>query len=321
MTGFGRRLRVVAIAALVFTPVGALAVPPACPESDVPGLKWLEKMSRSAQTLNYEGVVTIQRGEDMDVVQVSRNAGRDAINESLTRLTGPGEQVVRKAHPQACVHPGSEMLQLGDALNRGQCGISQYYRLKVTDGDRVAGRRAVRIKVQPRDMYRFGYVMDLDRETGLLLTTKIMGPGDRLLEKSQFASLKYGPPTAEPSPVQSEQQAEQTCSDDASEAKAEHGPWSPGWLPNGFRMTEAVDRTSARRSYTDGLSAFSVFVEELPRDIRPGEGVIRSGGTTSYTRGLRLGGRPVLITVIGEVPVNTARMVADSVNWEVARAD
>ena len=48
-------------------------------------------------------------------------------------------------------------------------------------------------------------------------------------------------------------------------------------------------------------------------EMRAGEGVARSGGTTSYTRGMRLSGQPVLVTVIGEVPVNTARMVADSI--------
>lgn len=58
---------------------------------------------------------------------------------------------------------------------------------------------------------------------------------------------------------------------------------------------------------------FSVFLEMLSGDIRPGEGVVRTGGTTSYTRGMHLAGVPVLVTVIGEVPLNTARMVADSI--------
>jgi sigma-E factor negative regulatory protein RseB len=43
--------------------------------------------------------------------------------------------------------------------------------------------------------------------------------------------------------------------------------------------------------------------------------VVRSGSTTSYSRGMALSGEPVLVTVVGEVPVNTARMVADSVKW------
>ena len=64
------------------------------------------------------------------------------------------------------------------------------------------------------------------------------------------------------------------------------------------------------------LAVFSVFLEKLDREIRPGEGVARKGSSTSYTRGVKLAGEPVLLTVIGEVPVNTARMVADSVVWE-----
>jgi sigma-E factor negative regulatory protein RseB len=58
---------------------------------------------------------------------------------------------------------------------------------------------------------------------------------------------------------------------------------------------------------------FSVFLEQLPRELRPGEGLTRLGSSLSYTRGMHLADRPVLVTVIGEVPVNTARMVADSI--------
>jgi sigma-E factor negative regulatory protein RseB len=92
--------------------------------------------------------------------------------------------------------------------------------------------------------------------------------------------------------------------------------WVVRWVPNGFVGTDSPDPAVGRRTYTDGLAVFSVFMEELGREIRPGEGVVRNGGTVSYTRGMDVAGRPVLVTVIGEVPVNTARMVADSVGWE-----
>jgi len=87
-------------------------------------------------------------------------------------------------------------------------------------------------------------------------------------------------------------------------------------VPQGFTATDTAADNAGRRTYTDGLAVFSVFLEELGRDIRPGEGVVRSGGTTSYTRGMGITGQSVLVTVIGEVPVNTARMVADSVEWK-----
>ena len=84
-------------------------------------------------------------------------------------------------------------------------------------------------------------------------------------------------------------------------------------MPRGFTATDRPAPGGARRTYTDGLAVFSVFLEHLGREIRSGEGVARNGATTSYTRGMHFAGGPVLVTVIGEVPVNTARMVADSV--------
>jgi len=60
---------------------------------------------------------------------------------------------------------------------------------------------------------------------------------------------------------------------------------------------------------------FSVFLESPGKAIRPGEGMVREGSTTSYTRGMAVDGEPVLVTIVGEVPLNTARMVADSIRW------
>ena len=55
--------------------------------------------------------------------------------------------------------------------------------------------------------------------------------------------------------------------------------------------------------------------------LKPGEGRASIGGTTAYTRGMQLDGKDVLVTVVGEVPINTARMVADSISWALAHAD
>jgi sigma-E factor negative regulatory protein RseB len=90
-------------------------------------------------------------------------------------------------------------------------------------------------------------------------------------------------------------------------------PWAVTWLPDGFMATDAAPAVSPRKSFTDGLATFSVFLEPLKVAIKPGEGVEREGSTVAYTRGVALQQRPVLITVVGEIPTNTARMVADAV--------
>lgn len=294
----------------------ALVWAAACSDADPEALKWLDKMSRSTHQSTYEGVVTLQRGGDMQVIQVSHLSDGGSAREELTWLTGQGARVVREAHPLNCLHTGHRLLRLGADLEAGECGVARYYRFEVQSGERIAGRQAVGIRVEPRDMYRYGYLLELDRETGLLLRSSTLGRRDLVLERFQFANLSYGDAGADKAGVDVVHRAGHPGKAPAPAAGSASAGWDIGWLPEGFAMTEGSPGPAGRRTYTDGLAAFSVFLEPLSRQIRPGEGVAREGSTTSYTRGLSLSGRPVLVTVIGEVPVNTARMVADSIRWE-----
>jgi sigma-E factor negative regulatory protein RseB len=287
-----------------------------CLPADPAALKWLDKMSRSTNEVNYNGVVTFQRGDNMQVMQIAHSVVAGTSSESLTQLTGQGAQVVRVDHPLHCVHPGHRLLRLGNDFQAGSCGISQHYRLSVSDGELIAGRKSVRIQVDSRDMYRYGYIMELDRETGLLLKTQTLGPGSKILERFQFAKLSYGPDNAAAQTgelVHTAEHPAQVPQDSASTLPSKS--WNIRWLPGGFTATDMPGTGTSRQTFTDGLAVFSVFLEELPQDIRPGDGVVRRGGTTSYSRGMNLSGRSVLVTVIGEVPINTARMVADSIRW------
>jgi sigma-E factor negative regulatory protein RseB len=287
-------------------------------ETNQEALKWLAKMSHSASEVSYQGVVTFQRGEDMQVMQVSHLVSDGAASEHLTQLTGQGAQVTRVEHPLECVHPGQKLLRLNEGLKAGNCGIAQNYRFKVTEGERIAGRKAVRIYIVAKDMYRHGYIMELDKKTGLLLKTQTIGLGDKVLERFQFANLSFRNPLTPASQDADivHRATHPRPGDQADSAQDFEGNWSARWVPRGFTATDDSSGGNKRRSYTDGLAVFSVFLEILPRDIQPGEGVVRQGGTTSYTRGLVLGDSPVLVTVIGEIPLNTARMVADSIAWQ-----
>ena len=296
-----------------------------CPDVNPKALQWLDRMSRSAYEESYQGVVTLQRGDDMQVMQIAHSVSGRAASESLTQLTGQGAQVVRVQHPLDCIHPGHKLLRLSTELDShsvtdpmaGQCGLSDHYRFSVAVGERVAGRMAVRIIISPKDMYRYGYVMELDQQTALLLKTETIGRGEKVLERFQFAGLSYGEQPNRGTEVNLVHRASHPVliNDPGQPSKNQYlrGDWHVDWVPGGFTVTDSVSGDTSRRTYTDGLAVFSVFLEMLPRDIQPGEGVVRSGGTTSYSRGLHLSGKPALVTVIGEIPVNTARMVADSI--------
>jgi sigma-E factor negative regulatory protein RseB len=287
-----------------------------CAAIDSEAMAWLEKMSRSVLEVNYHGVVTLQRGDDMQVVQVSHAVAGDRSEEQLTQLTGKGAKVVRDDHPLDCIHPGQQLLLAGAGLGAGRCGIAEHYRFSVVDGERVAGRQAVRVRIDPLDMYRYGYVMELDRETGLLLKAETVGRGQQRLERFQFASISYDQALPGSADINLTHFALHPHPHEPSGQAGLGRPWSVGWIPRGFTPTDEPATDAGRKSYTDGLAVFSVFLERLGKGIRPGEGVARNGSTLSYTRGMRMAEQSVLVTVIGEVPVNTARMVADSLEWQ-----
>ncbi|MDX1733016.1 MAG: MucB/RseB C-terminal domain-containing protein [Halioglobus sp.] len=308
--------KLAAIAALGALPVGIASAEVSCDGGDARAFAWLDKMASSMHETSYHGVATLQRRDDMQVIQVSHMVAGGASSERLTQLTGQGARVDRHAHPLGCKHPGQMLLKAGSRLSGGDCGIADHYRFSIDGNERVAGRAAVRIRIRPLDVYRYGYQLALDRETGLLLKTVTYGHGDKVLEKFQYANLSLGDSLPGTADVEVVHRAQHPHPDSSSLDAPVRRAWSVRWLPRGFTATDSPQAVSGRRSYTDGLAVFSVFMEELERGLRPGEGVVRDGGTTSYTRGMSLDGQPVLVTVIGEVPVNTARMVADSVNWE-----
>lgn len=282
-----------------------------CPEGDIIAVQWLDKMARSAREVSYQGVVTLQQGQDMKVLQVSHSVAGGSSWELLTELNGIGAQVQRRGHPLDCAHPGLELLRAPSSVD--SCGIAEQYRFSIVEGERVAGRDAITIKIAPRDMYRFGYVLSLDEETGLLLKALTVHPAQRALEIMQFAQLSFNAPVL--GSPDADVTHEATHPPRPQEPAALPRAWTVIWTPGGFKATETSIGTSPRKTYTDGLAAFSVFLESLERDMPPGEGHVKQGSTITYTRGMHLTGSPVLVTVIGEVPLATARMVADSVRW------
>lgn len=272
----------------------------------------LQAMSTNAQLVDYSGVVTLQRGGDMQIMSLSHRVENGRATEELSRLTGQDARVERSGHPTDCMHPGHQLLRANQEGATNVCELSHVYSFRVGPGERVAGRDALRLRVQPRDMYRFGYVFELDRDTALMLKSTTISADQRVLEQFQFASLTMQAGDSSAAAVEHAAKHPHPHVKEVS-AQTNAPAWKPQWLPAGFQATDAALSTSGRKSYTDGFASFSVFVEPLGTVLKPGEGVERQGSTVAYTRGVVLRQRPILVTIVGEIPTNTARMVADSV--------
>ena len=100
-----------------------------------------------------------------------------------------------------------------------------------------------------------------------------------------------------------------------SNDKPEQPAFKVKWLPNGFKPVRAQEN---RLHFTDGLVNFSVFVDKPDTSALP-EMTTRMGGTVVITRRLRNTGPQV--TVVGEVPLQTAKRVAESVESVIYRPE
>jgi sigma-E factor negative regulatory protein RseB len=95
--------------------------------------------------------------------------------------------------------------------------------------------------------------------------------------------------------------------------------WLPSWLPQGFvevagsrRTLPTIDTPVESRLYSDGLFSFSVNVNHA--NANSSEQVLRTGRRTVSTS-VRDSSE---ITIVGELPPQTAKRIADSIKFKAA---
>lgn len=248
--------------------------------------------------------------------------------ERIVHLNGPRREILRTGDEVAyLLTPGDALFDLEGATPGGAYGrvfarrfedVANHYDVVVKGRDRVAGRPATHLQVTPRDEDRLGYRLWLDDASGLLLRSELRDPSRTNLEIFQFTSLRVGNDVDPENLVSTTQGALiRQLSIAADDAARTDSPWHAGWVPAGFQLTSANTADNppglSMLTFSDGLAAFSVFVEAMP-ETGAGHVVSRSGATVALTHMAASARGNHLVTVVGEVPVATARRIAASVD-------
>jgi sigma-E factor negative regulatory protein RseB len=263
----------------------------------------------------------------MDSLRIVHGVRDGVEKERLVYLNGEPREVVRDGHHLSCIHPGDQIMRLGSAIATGpfarsfrsEHDISRYYALEFGERTRVAGRPAQQIVVRPLDQYRYGFHLYLDQQTGLLLKSLTVSPAGKILERFQFTRIEIGA-QIEDSELRSvnagSNQAYHYVLEQAGAVKLQTA--RAGWLPPGFAMTASNVHHEASHPvqlsmYTDGFSTLTLVLEPAPANAAPADGKARRGATVAYMRQLSVDGEPYILTVVGEVPLFTAKKVAQNV--------
>jgi sigma-E factor negative regulatory protein RseB len=300
-------------------------------------VEWLERMNRAFVEHNYDGVISYYSGADLATMRVVHKVDKGVQKERLVHLNGAPREIIRTGDKVDCIlQPGDEMLELEGNIPTGPFAraftrrfdqVSSNYAVSVHGTDRIAGRGAVRIAITPHDEDRYGYRLWLDADTGMLLRSELIDMRGQRLEIFQFATIRLDQPI-DPSALLPDADEDAVTSvltlGNASTPKPAPGTvrWRAGWVPNGFimaawdvRQTPSTSKDVNTLMYSDGLAAFSVFIEDMP-DVGAGSLISRNGATVAVTHVVSAdGGEAHLVTVVGEVPTPTAQRVARSVHF------
>ncbi|THD02775.1 hypothetical protein B1810_12700 [Panacagrimonas perspica] len=310
---------------------------------------WLVKMSQAARMANYEGVL-VYRGDDiLETFRVTHRFEDGSERERVQSMTGEVREVLKQNNKVTCLLPKDQRLtanrpttpkSLFKPLSQERLKqIAGVYELKELGKARVAGRNCRGIAIAPRDEFRYGYELWADSESRVPLKLSLVAPDGRLLEQMFFTEVRFPasiPESAFAQDVPADQARQSTAAAAdaiaqaherepvAEETTAEAASAQFSKLPPGFRVVRREIRASPAgvREHlllSDGLSAISVYrvlrtAPEATTTASADHRIDQMGPLNAYSRSVG----QVQITVVGEAPRRTIKMIGDNIDTAFA---
>jgi len=304
-------------------------LPAALPADDA--REWLSRMEQAVESLSYEGTFVHMVGNRMETMHVIHRSVDGDVSERLFSRDQPGREILRHNDKVTCIfadqrtvlverrkgHRGAPLL---GALPQDSAEVESWYEFReLGDGSKI-GRAAIIVEIRPRDGFRYGHRLWLDRLTAMPLKIQLLDPQGVAVEQIQFVSMlvpaEISDARLQPGvEVEGFSWYEHDRAPSVASGEAPAVNWVVEEPPPGFRLTESNVRTMPGGDhpvehlvYSDGLASVSVFVEPAEATDKALSGLSRMGAAHAFT--LVVDGRQ--ITAVGEVPPNTVERIARS---------
>jgi len=324
-------IRALVTLALALTVPAAGAAGSAGENSDDPRF-WLERLESALTKTSYMGVFVYARGDQVSSMQIAHRYHNGMIEERLVPQDGEVGEIVRKGMDVVCVLPEHGRMELNSAIPAGPFAeaftnrlmpVDRWYRPEITGRDRIAGHDVVRLSLTARDSLRYSHQLWLEESTALPLKGRVMSESGDILEYFHFTSLTISDslPDREFEVQTKGREVSRTLAPQSTEeSKQGMEGWTLGWRPDGFEPAAAPRSGSGKAvAFSDGLASFSLFVETGSGAGMP-LGTSRIGATTVYMQRMEKNAEDFLVTVVGEIPLETALKVVESVEIEDSAA-
>ena len=271
---------------------------------------WLNRAATAAKQLNYSGVYVYHHGEHVEVMRVSHRKDASGEQEKVEVLDDLPRQFLRLNKDVYCQLSDGKTVRMEKNTSRrffpallpeNPEDLQRNYTIKLGGGERVAGVNCQIVTLEPRDGYRHGYQLWLDKRSGLPLKSRIINSNGGVVSMFVFSEVQIGrAPDAQIF-------RQDLLGKKIVMASIEQPPsviWDVTAPPGYTRVLEATRPLPGKKLpvthwvFSDGLSVLSLFIEPDSDASASMQGLSAEGAMGVYSR--QLDGHK--ITTLGEVP-------------------
>lgn len=280
----------------------------------------LQRVGEALRKNSYRGRITYEHSGRLEVVDIEHLVVDGVEHDFLRFLNGPQQELIKSGRRVDCETKGTQLFK-GEAFDGGggqSAKINQSYRSKYLGSERVAGKESWVVQMIPRDRHRHSFVLAVDQASFLPTKTLYVGSNGSPLERLHFVALETMIEAS--SKVEQGEFSEFIESEPCPSYKqAATSDWQPQWIPPGFVVSNysVSDNDEHIETYTDGLASFSVIAKPVTEiaetAVLPGNSVHMEGATVVAMRLVTNQSAPVRVSLVGEIPGETAQRILSSV--------
>lgn len=283
----------------------------------------LEEMCAAMSSQSYRGTFVHLHNNKIESMEIVRRKNERGEVEKLLSLNGEAREIIREKDVVTCILPKSQKVtvdksrpgsQLPLALPQDLNNIEVFYALSVDGEERIADNDSVIVSLKPKDSYRYGHRIWIDKVTKLMMKSDLLDEQGVPIEQIMFTKLVLDdnlPDSAFESSLNAVGFKQVEVGKERMPKQVESAlKWRLTQAPQGFvlvshtrKMAKSSQSPVEHMVLSDGMASVSVFIEPLKGKSL--SGASRMGAVNAY--GSVTGDFKVV--VVGEVPAATVMLI------------
>jgi sigma-E factor negative regulatory protein RseB len=280
-------------------------------------------MAETVKKSNFTASFVVVKGRNNIEPYAWRHANYNGTElEHLSLLDGAGVEMLRVGNVVTYFEPQNTPYSLYSSSLAGPIpsvifndisDLEPHYHFALGGKSRISGRVAQLVRIESKDQSKFNYWLWLDGQSKLPLKTAYVSATGEIVEQLQMTNVSF---SEQPS-VELIEMSQQNLPVPVAAASDDNSieTWQIEAMPAGFALIKSERQTLNLNGeladyylYSDGLIEVSVFIQR-PLASNGRSKALSAGATTVFIH--QATGYEV--SVIGQLPPMTAKLVAESV--------